>query len=99
MTVPTSRERVAELLHRYPDVSSDDTAPILRFLRNGRHLDVGLLTSDMKLKPKLDRFMADHSRHFRVSFTEGAAVLAAIAAFIGLCWLIWEAVKPAALTA
>jgi hypothetical protein len=89
-------EEVADLLSRYPHVSASEAKLILTFLRSGRHLDVGMLTADDGLKPQLDSFMADHARHFRVGFGEGAAVVAGIAALLALCWLVWEAIKPGA---
>ena len=88
---PVARERVAELLGRYPSVSDDERHEILNFMRTGRHLDVGLLTSNDRLRPKLDAFMKAHKAHFRVKWSEGAAVVAAIAALIVIFWLIWEA--------
>lgn len=57
-----------------------------------------MVTGDDALKPQLDSFMDDHRKHFRVGFLEGSRVVAAIAAFLGLCWLGWEAIKPEALT-
>jgi hypothetical protein len=93
-----TREQAADLLQRYPHVSDAEAKLILTFLRKGRHLDVGIITGDDELKPQLDSFMADHAEHFRVGFLEGSGVVAAIAAFLGLCWLVWEAVKPDALT-
>ena len=95
--VRLSRDQAADLLFRYPHVSDSEAKLILGFLRNGRHLDVGILTADEKLKPQLDSFMADHSKHFRIGLGEGSAVVGAIAAFLTVCWLVWEAVKPAAL--
>ena len=92
-----SREQAADLITRYPHVSEREARLILAFLRKGRHLDVGIITADEALKLQLDRFMADHSKHFRIGFGEGSAVVAAIAAFLAVCWLVWEAVKPAAL--
>jgi hypothetical protein len=92
-----TREQVADLLHRYPHVSPSETKLIIGFLRKGRQLDVGILTADEQLKPHLDSFMADHAAQFRVSLRETSAVTGAIAAFLGICWLIWEAVKPGTL--
>lgn len=94
---PITSERVAALLGRYPDVSKDEDRAILEFMKNGRHLHIGLLTSNEKLQPKLDAFMDDHKKHFRVSAGEAAAVVTAIAAFLLALWLIWELVRPAAL--
>lgn len=85
-----SREEVADLLLRYPHVSDAEAKLILTFLRKGRHLDVGMLTGDEQLKPYLDRFTADHAKHFRVGLFEGAGVVAAILAFLIACGLVWE---------
>jgi hypothetical protein len=90
---------IADLVRRYPQVSAPEAKQILGFLRTGRHLDVGMLTADDSLKPQLDLFMADHAKHLRVGFWEGSAVVVAIAGFLVICWLIWEALKPAALAA
>jgi hypothetical protein len=86
-----SRDRVAELLGRYPHVSEQDRSDILAFMRKGRHLDIGLLTANDKLRPKLDAFMRDHRAHFRVKWGEAALVIGGIAALLIVLWLIWEA--------
>lgn len=84
------RERVATLLSRYPGITEDESAEVLTFLRTGRHLDVGLLTADERLKPNLDAFMADHKSHFQVKWTEATLVIAGIAALIAILWLVLE---------
>ncbi len=94
-SIRLSRDEAADLLFRYPHVSDSEAKLILGFLRNGRHLDVGILTADEKLKPQLDSFMADHARHFRVGFLEGSAVVAAIAGFLLFCLIIFEAMTSA----
>ena len=91
---PITRERVAALLGRYPDVSKDENRAILEFMKTRRHLDVGLLTSNESLRPRLDAFMEDHKRHFRASFGEVAAIVAMIAAFLLAAWLFWELISP-----
>ena len=93
-TRPTSRERAAKLLERYPEVSENENREILEFMKNGRHLDIGLLTSEETLQPNLDAFMKDHQKHFRVSFGEGTAVVVTIAAFLVAAWLLWELIGP-----
>jgi hypothetical protein len=92
----TSRQEAAELLARYPEISKAEVAQIIDFLRTGRHLEVGLLTSNDKLRPKLDAFIADHKGKLQLGFGEAAAAVAGIAGFIALCWLVWEAIGPAA---
>lgn len=90
-----SRDEVADLLSRYPRVSDAEAKLILAFLRKGRHLDVGMLTGDVAMKPHLDRFMADNGKHFRVGLFEGTAVVAAIIGFLVSFWLIWEVARAA----
>jgi hypothetical protein len=85
------RERVSDLLGRYPRVSEREVEEILDYLRTARHLEIGLLTSDQRLKDGLDAFMADHKKHFQVTWAEGATVVLAIAALLIVFWLIWEA--------
>lgn len=85
------RERIAGLIGRYPTISADETHEVLSFLRNGRHLDIGMLTSNDRLKPKLDAFMEEHKGHFRLSVLESLAVMAAIGAFLYGLWLAAEA--------
>ena len=91
-----AREEVADLLSRYPQVSDKEAKQIVSFLRKGRHLDIGIVTADKQLKPNLDRFMADHSTHFRLGVRETAAVVGGIAALMLVLWLIWEVIKPVA---
>ena len=96
-TLRSSRERVGNLLNRYPDVTDKDREEILTFIKEGRHVDIGLLTADEKLRPRLDAFMADHQRHFRLGTGEVIRALAVIAAILMACWLLWEVVRPASL--
>ena len=88
--VRAKRERVARLLSRYPAISERDVREIVEFLRTGRHLDIGLLTADDELRPKLDAFMEQHKKRFRVSLTEAALIAALLGAFLVACWLAWS---------
>jgi len=82
---------VAELVGRYPDISDRDRREILSFMREGRHLDIGLLTTNEKIRPKLDRFMRDHQSHFGVTAGEAAAAVAGIGLLLMVLWLVWAA--------
>lgn len=88
---PLEPHEVADLLSRYPSISGEEERQILTFLRRGRHLDVGLLTSNERLRPKLDAFFEDHKAHFKLKWVEGAAVVGGIAALLAILWLVWEA--------
>jgi hypothetical protein len=90
-TIPQPRPnqaRVSQLLRRYPRITDDETREIVAFMRNGRHLDIGLLTSDDEIRPQLDAFMADHKADFRVRWGEGVAVIGSIAAVLTALWLV-----------
>jgi hypothetical protein len=89
--VRSRRDRVADLVGRYPNVSDKDRREILDFMRNGRHLDIGLLTANEKIRSKLDRFMHDHKSHFGVTAREVAAVVAGIGVMLATLWLLWGA--------
>jgi hypothetical protein len=87
---PTSSQRVSQLVSRYPALTEEEVREIVTFLRTGRHLDVGLLTADESIGPKLDAFMQDHKSDFRIKWWEGAAVTGGIAVLLVTLWLIWE---------
>jgi hypothetical protein len=93
----SSRDRIATLLGRYPDVSDSDRTEILEFMKEGRHLDIGMLTANDNLRPQLDAFMDDHKRHFRIGAAEVIRLLAVLAAAVMVCWLLWELVRPVSL--
>jgi hypothetical protein len=97
LTHAVHRERASELLARYPRVSEEEAGEILRFIRTSRHLDIGLLSSDDRLRPKLDSFMKDHKADLRVNWRESAAVVGGILVLLITAWLIWAALAEAAL--
>lgn len=86
----TTRDRAATLLSRYPGLSNDENNEILRFLKTARHLDVGLLSSDDKVRPRLDAFMEDHKQHLSISAGEAGWVIGLILSFFAICWVLWE---------
>jgi len=95
--VRATRDRIGKLLSRYPHVSDGDRREILTFMKEGRHLDIGLLTANDNLRPKLDAFMTDHERHFRIDAGTMFRVLAMLGAVVITCWLLWELLGPASL--
>ena len=84
-------ERATDLLARYPDVTNREAREILNFLRDGRYLDVGLLTSNSRLKPNLDAFLKDHWVHFHVKPGQGEAVVGITVLLLFVAWAIWAA--------
>lgn len=92
--VRSTRDRVAGLLKRYPHVSDKDRKDILQFMKEARHLEVGLLTSTEELRPQLDAFMKDHKKHFQLSPFDVIRALALIGAILTVLWLVWELFMP-----
>ncbi len=84
------RERVSDLVRRYPKITNEEAEQILRFVREGRHLDVGLLTADDAIRPQLDAFMKDHKGRFALKWSEVVALLSGIAGLFGMLWLARE---------
>jgi hypothetical protein len=91
------RDRVARLLKQYPNVSDQDRREILSFMKEARHLEVGLLTSNEQVRPQLDRFIHDNKRHFSITVVDVVRLLAVFAAVVTVVWLLWEVMKPGAL--
>jgi hypothetical protein len=85
----TTAARAAALLTRYPRVSKDESREIMTFLKTARHLDVGRLSSDASIRPRLDAFMEDHKKHLGVTVGEAIWTIGLIAAFLVVCWLLW----------
>ena len=85
-----TRQRVAQLLSHYPELTDEDVAEIVEFLRTGRHLDIGLLTADDELRPKLDAFMHEHKQQLQPKVGEIAAVVTLITAFLIVCGFVWS---------
>jgi hypothetical protein len=88
--VRSTRDRVASLLKRYPHVSDNDRKEILKFMKEARHLEVGLLTTNDNVRPQLDAFMEDHKRHFRLDAFDVLRALTLVGAIVMVCWLAWE---------
>jgi hypothetical protein len=94
--VRSTRDRIAGLLKRYPHVSNKDRKEILDFMKEARHLEIGLLTANDNVLPQLDAFMEDHKRHFQLDLFDVVRAMALIAAIFMICWLLWELFMPVA---
>jgi hypothetical protein len=89
--VSAERQRASDLLGRYPRLTEAEVREIVTFLKTGRQLEIGLLTSDPALRPRLDAFMAEHKAEFRLKWTESVAVAAGVFGVPTGLWLLWEA--------
>jgi len=83
------QERASDLLERYPDVTGEEAGAILNFLQTGDYFDVGLLTSNARLKPKLDAFLKDHRDHFDAEPGRAEAVIGLAVLFLFVAWAVW----------
>ena len=84
----TDRERVTDALLRYPSISSIEVEQVVRFLKTGRHLDIGLLTSDERVRRNLDRFMEEHQDRFRLKWHEAGTVTILFILLLTGLWLM-----------
>jgi hypothetical protein len=86
----SDRERVSNLVARYPHVSDDEAGEILTFMRDGPHVDVFLLSNDDRLQPNLDAFVTDYRPHLQRAWGEGLAVVSGILALMMAIFLALE---------
>ena len=83
-------DRVARLLGRYPDIGTAEKAEIIRFIKKGPRREVALLISRDALKPKLDRFKADHRKDFSAGWKDLLMAALIVGAVVGACLLLWS---------
>ena len=81
-------ERVSDLLTRYPHISGSEADEITLFLKTGRHLEIGLLTSNDRVRRKVDCFMNENKARFRVKWHEIAAAIALIVGALAVLCLM-----------
>ena len=66
----SKRQRIEELLRRYPATSEAETAEIRHFLATGSHLDVGLVSGSDEFREKVAAFKKQYRQHFRLKAHE-----------------------------
>ncbi len=72
----TSRRGAIEtLLRLYPETSETENAEIVQFLAKGPHHDVGLISGNEELAPKIAALKQEHRLHFRLKLWEVFAFL------------------------
>jgi hypothetical protein len=84
-------ERVEQLLARYPGLTDPEIHEILLFLRKGKALEIGFLTSNEAIKPQLYRFRADHARDLTIGKRELAVVGLVMLILLAAVALLWNA--------
>ena len=79
------------LLNRYPNISEQELAILIRTFANLPLLDFGLLAADQRLGAKLDAFYADHGDKLRPPLSELTWALAVPALIVAFA-LIYSAI-------
>ena len=87
------RDRITDLIARYPDLSQADADEITRYIKSARYADIGRLTADESIRGNLEAFLQSHKNELRTSRTEWLAGTALIAMFLVLCWFIWQPIS------
>ena len=85
------RERIEALLARYPGLTDPEIHEVLLFLRKGKALEIGFLTSNEAIKPQLDRFRADHQRALSLGRRELAVAGIVMLILLAAVALLWNA--------
>lgn len=76
------------LLNRYPDLSEQELAHLIRTFAHLPLLDFGLMAADERLGEKLDEFYRDHGDKLRPPLS-GVAWAMAVPAVIAIGLLYW----------
>ena len=77
---PELRARMEELLQRYPDISQEETQDLLKFLKSGPHVDVGLVTGEDSFRDKIRQIRTRYAAEFRLKAHETILFIALICA-------------------
>lgn len=83
------RVHIEALLSRYPEVSAEEDAEILRFMKKSPALDVALL-STADIRQQLARFRADHRKQFELGLHHYLGVLFLVAMLLIACAMLWD---------
>jgi hypothetical protein len=84
-------ERIEALLQRYPGLTDPELHEVLLFLRKGKVLEIGILSSNELIKPQLDRFRADHARDLSIGRRELVIVGIVMLILLAAVALLWNA--------
>jgi len=86
----SERLRVEQLLACYPELSLEEEAYVLRFLKRGPPAELGLLAANEAIEPQLARFREHHRRAFSIGPAGLLAALAIVAAVVLAVLVLWE---------
>lgn len=81
-------DRMEALLRRYPAIDPAEQEELLRFVRKGRIIDKGVLSSRDGIGDKLRAFEADHARALGPSPLHWAMIITGVLMVVAICWFI-----------
>lgn len=62
--------RAEDIFRRFPAITADEAQHAIRFLKKGRHLDVGRVTGVPELRGNIDAFRQEHRKALAVGFAD-----------------------------
>ena len=80
--------RAEDIFRRYPDVSEDEVAHALAFLKTGRHLEVGRVTGAPDLRANVAAFRARHGAKLTLGVADYLKFAVGVTLFIGGLFLV-----------
>jgi hypothetical protein len=72
------RKHIEDLLRRYPAIRESEKQEIVHFLATGPHLDVGLITGNEALRPKVEEIRKANPAQFRMKWHEALFFIIAV---------------------
>lgn len=87
------RAHVERILRDYPDISDSEAAEVLLFLKSSTPIEVGLVTANDALGPKVQQFRDDHASEFSLGWKEYLMVAAILIALVAMCFFLWDTGK------
>ncbi|MBX3497860.1 MAG: hypothetical protein KF889_00320 [Alphaproteobacteria bacterium] len=87
-------QRAEDILRCYPAISAEETRELITFLKHGKIIEIGRVTSIPELRENVEAFRREHRRAFALGFRDYLKFAIFVAVPAGLVfWLIW-AVSP-----
>ena len=82
-------ERAEDIFRRYPDISAEEVQEALTFLKEGRHLDIGLVAGNPDISEQLAAFRHEYRQALRLGVGEAMIFALLISGLLGvLLWLL-----------
>lgn len=83
------RTRIADLLDHHSNLSAEETAEVLDFLKTGSMIDIGMLRGDPAYRAKIEAIKAANHSAFRLGIGRSILIgLTITLPFLLICWLI-----------